>query len=306
MLTQVGIVELPVNQKEGGFDHAALHQGTGRLYVAHTANNAVDVIDCRTNRYLHSIPGLTGVAGVLVSEERNLAFTSNRGENTVGIFSPSNDTELMKVQVGVRPNGLSYDPKRNLLLAANVGDASIAGSHTLSVVDVDKRAKVAEIPVPGRTRWIVFDARTDTFYVNIADPAQIVSIQAEFPDRIARTFDIPGVGPHGLDLDSATNRLFCACDGKLLFCLDAHTGQILNQAELSGVPDVIFLNAQLKHLYVAIGNPGIIEVFDTDSVQRIGVIPTELGAHTIAFDPNTHTVYAFLPQSHRAAVYVDE
>ncbi|MHB8628226.1 MAG: YncE family protein [Aggregatilineales bacterium] len=305
-LIHVGNIELPAHLKEGGFDHAALHQGTERLYVAHTANDAVDVIDCRAARYLHSIPGLVGVAGVLVSEEGNLAFTSNRGENTVGIFAPPHDTDVVKVGVGVRPNGLSFDSKRNILLAANVGDATVPDSHTLSMIDVDKRTLVAVIPVPGRTRWTVFDANTDTFYVNIADPALIVTIEAGSPNRIARTFVVPSAGPHGLDMDAATNRLFCACDGKLLICLDAHSGRALNRAELGGKPDVIFLNAQLRHLYVAIGDPGIIEVFGIDNMQRISVTETESGAHTIAFDPSTNKIYAFLPQSHQAVVYVDQ
>jgi hypothetical protein len=69
-------VELPGNLKPGGFDHAALHCASGRLYVAHTANDALDCIDCVRNRYLHSISNLTGVAGAFVSEEQNLVFTS--------------------------------------------------------------------------------------------------------------------------------------------------------------------------------------------------------------------------------------
>jgi len=80
--------------------------------VAHTINDALDVIDCANDCYHHSILNLIGVAGALVSDERNLVFTSNRGENTVGIFSPDDEASLVKVSVGVRPNGLSYDPIR--------------------------------------------------------------------------------------------------------------------------------------------------------------------------------------------------
>jgi len=48
--------------------------------VAHTANGAVDVIDCARGIFTHSIGGLPGVAGVLVDGARDLAFTSNRAE----------------------------------------------------------------------------------------------------------------------------------------------------------------------------------------------------------------------------------
>ena len=121
-LTLSGYVDLPSHIKQGGFDHAAVHTQLGRVYIAHTANDTVDVIDCVGDRYLHSIPTLTGVAGVLVSEESNLIFTSNRAENTVGIFAPDDENGLTKISVGIRPNGLAYDPQSNLLLSAHVGD----------------------------------------------------------------------------------------------------------------------------------------------------------------------------------------
>ena len=108
-----------------------------------------------------------------------------------------------------------------------------------------------------------------------------------------------------LDLDAPRRRLFCACDAKKLITLDVDSGAVWRENDLSGVPDVIFFNAARQHLYVAIGDPGVIDVFDTESRQRVEVIPTEKGAHTLGFDASHNKVYAFLPQTHRAAVYVD-
>lgn len=304
-LQHIGYIELPLHQKTGGFDHTAVHRRTARLYVAHTANDAIDVIDCANDRYLRSISKLTGVAGVLVSDERNLAFSSNRGENTIGIFSPDDESNLVKVNVGVRPNGLAYDPTRNLLLAANVGDPHAANSFTVSMVDVERRVLIAEIPMPGRTRWAIFDRPANAFYVNIADPAQLAVIDANAPTRVASFIKVPAAGPHGLDFDAAQRRLFCACDARQLVTLDADSHTVLNELDLGGAPDVIFFNAALAHLYVAIGDPGLIEVFDTTAMKRIQVMSTENGAHTIGFDAGRNKVYAFLPQTHRAAVYAD-
>jgi DNA-binding beta-propeller fold protein YncE len=305
ILEQIGEVKLPAHAKPGGFDHAAVHGRRGRLYVAHTANDALDVIDCATNTYLGSIPGLEGVAGALVSEEHDLVFTSNRGENTVGIFPADREEALVKVKVGLRPNGLAYDPGRRLLLAANVGDPATPGSFTVSMVDVAAGALVADVPVPGRTRWAVFDSESGWFYVNIADPPRIVVIDAANTGIMARTFAVPAAGPHGLDLDAATGRLFCACDGKTLLALDSRSGSELARTELLGVPDVIFFNRNRRHLYVAIGDPGLIEVFETDQMRRLETVRTETGAHTLGFDPSRHAVYAFLPDTHRALIYAD-
>ena len=66
-------VELPAHRGEGTFDHAVVHRELRRKYVAHTANEAIDVIDLDRKRYVDSIDGPTGVAGTLVAESRKTA-----------------------------------------------------------------------------------------------------------------------------------------------------------------------------------------------------------------------------------------
>lgn len=299
-------IDLPAHVGAGGFDHAAIHDATGRLYVAHTANSTVDVIDCARGAYMHSIDGLPAVAGVLISEERGLAFTSNRGADTVGIFEPGRDQIVATIPVGVRPNGLAFDPGRGTLIAANVGDPARPGSFTVSVVDVAARAMRAAVPVSGRTRWAVHDPATDCFFVNISDPPQIIVLAAADPTRIARTYEIPTAGPHGLDLDPDTGRLYCACDASELVSLEAATGRVLGSVPLSGAPDVIWLDRALRRLYVAVGDPGVVDVIDVDSMKRVETVPTEAGAHTTALDVHRHRLYVFQPETHRAAVFVEE
>src|SRR5262249_37535585 len=151
--------------------------------------------------------------------------------------------------------------------------------------DLDAGAMHASIEVPGRTRWSVFDAEAELFYVNIMHPSQIVVVDARQPDRIARSIPVPADGAHGLDFDPATGRLFCACDAGVLITLDARSGKVLHQHMLSGVPDVVWFNAKRGQLYVAVGDPGVIDVFDTRSMQTLGSVATEKGAHTTAFPP---------------------
>jgi len=304
-LKHVGEIELPEHRGPGGFDHAAVDRVRRLLYVAHTANDAVDVIDLGSGSYARSVPGLKGVAGALVDEPTGLVFTSNRGENTVGLFSSGSDHEVAKVPVGIRPNGLAYDPESRLLLCANVGSPDGVGSPSVTLVDVRARSALATISMPGRTRWAMFDPEQRVFFVNIADPFQIVAIDPRHPTTIARRIDVPARGPHGLDLDRGRRRLYCACDEGRLFSIDSRSGDVVGALELSGPPDVVFLNPALSRLYVAIGDPGVIDVIDVATWRRDEVVPTERGAHTIALDEATNRVYAFLPDTHRALVLQD-
>jgi DNA-binding beta-propeller fold protein YncE len=300
-----GYIDLPAHAKPGGFDHAAVHESTGRIYVAHTANDAVDVLDIAVQKYLGSIGDMTGVAGALVAPDLDLIVTSNRGENTLAWFGPDDCAAVGRMGVGVRPNGLAYDSRRRRLLAAHVGDPAVPGSTAVSIVDIHARRRLADIPVAGRTRWTVYDPVADAFHVNIAEPPQIVAVDAGDPVGIRRVVPIAHAGPHGLDLDPTRRRLFCACDAGVLLEVHADSGAILGADALAGVPDVVFLDAALGRLYVAIGDPGVIEVFDTMPLRRHETVSTELGAHTLSFDAARHIVCAFLPGTHRAAVYED-
>jgi DNA-binding beta-propeller fold protein YncE len=303
-LRHLGFVDLPPNAKTGGFDHAAVHEPTGRVYVAHTANDAVDVIDITAQQYVRSIPDLPAVAGALVAAP-DLVFTSNREENTVALFTTADVPRVEKIPVGIRPNGLAYDPRRSRLLVAHVGDPAISGSFTVSIVDVAARKRVVDVSVPGRTRWAVYDPASDAFHVNIANPPQIIVVESGDPVRIRRHVAIPHAGPHGLDIDVVGRRLFCACDAGVLVSVDADTGKLVETHSICGVPDVVFFNARLARLYVAIGDPGVVEVFGSQRLRRVETVTTEAGAHTLSFDAARNIVCTFLPQSHRAAVYED-
>jgi hypothetical protein len=91
----------------------------------------------------------------------------------------------------------------------------------------------------------------------------------------------------------------------VLLAIDSDSGEPRRAVDLSGTPDVIFLHAPSNRLYVAVGDPGVIDVIDVQAMRREEVVTTEAGAHTLALDRKRSKVYAFLPQSHRAAVFHD-
>jgi hypothetical protein len=67
--------------------------------------------------------------------------------------------------------------------------------------------------------------------------------------------------------------------------------------------DVIFHDPGRDRLYVAVGDPGVIDVFDKGSMRRIEVVPTEKGAKTAAIDLDRGNLLVFMPQKHRAGVF---
>lgn len=304
-LTRVGFIPIPPGKKPG-FDHADVYRrespATSRLYVAHTGADRIEVIDCISNSHLRSLPDVPGVAGILIDSKQDFLFSSDRGCARVSIYRCSDETLIGRVVVGDRPNGLAYDPDRRHLFVFNIGDPP-GVNCTGSVVAVDEMRVIATIPLPGRPRWAVYDAATDHIYANIQEPAQIIELSAT-DLQITRAFQVPVAGPHGLVI--AGGRLFCAADGEALVALHRDTGAVLGSVALPGEPDVVMRDSDLARLYVAIGSPGVISVIDEQSLKTLQTVPTESGAHTIGWNPDTRTLYAFLPASVGAAVFVEQ
>jgi DNA-binding beta-propeller fold protein YncE len=292
-----GFIAIPPGAKPG-FDHADVYRAGGRIYVAHTGADRVDVLDCKRRAFLRSLPDLPGVAGVLIDEQGDLLFTSDRAAARVSVFRCSDEQLLGQVAVGPHPNGLAYDVNRRRLYAFNLGEP-LGENCTASVVELDSLQVIAELPLPGRPRWAVYDEERDRVYANIREPAEIVVIDCARAE-IERALPVPSAGPHGLWLDRG--RLFCAADGGVLAVLDRDSGELLATLTLPGVPDVVMHDPELARLYVAIGDPGVVCSFDSDRLEQLETVTTEQGAHTIGWDPDGRSLYVFCPESGGALV----
>ena len=296
-LARVGFIPIPPGAKPG-FDHAAVHLRSRRMYVAHTGADRIEVLDCASHSHLHSLPDLPGAAGVLVDEGHGVLVSSDRGGSRVSIFG-SDESLLGRVTVGAHPNGLAYDRLRRHLYSFNLGEP-LGEDCTATIVDLDSLTAIAELSLPGRPRWAVYDEERDVVYANIRQPAQIVVIDCE-QHAIQRTIEIPSEGPHGLWLDR--DMLFCAADGGELIVLERDGGEVLKTLPLPGVPDVVMHDFDMRRLYVAIGEPGAVCCFDSDTLEPLEIVATEKGAHTIGLDPIDHCLYAFCPESSGAALF---
>jgi serine/threonine-protein kinase len=297
-LERVAFVAIPPGA-EPGFDHADVYRAADRMYVAHTGADRVDVLDCKRREFLRSLPDLAGVAGVLVDEQGDLLFTSDRAAARVSVFRCSDEQLLGHVAVGPHPNGLAYDANRRRLYAFNLGEP-LGENCTASVVEIDSLRVIAGFPLPGRPRWAVYDEERDRMYASIREPAEIAVIDCARPE-IERTLPVPAAGPHGLWLDRG--RLFCAADGGVLAVLDRDSGELLASLPLPGVPDVVMHDPELARLYVAIGDPGVVCSFDSERLEQLETVASERGAHTIGWDPDGRCLYVFCPESGGALVF---
>jgi hypothetical protein len=291
------LVDLP-SHSEGGFDHGDVHAASGRVFVAHTANDTIEVLDAERLRHVRTLAGCPGGSGVLCTQgDGALVLAAARGAGKVLVVDPSTCEVRNEVTVGPKPNGLAWDPGRRQLLVADVED------YLARLIEPLTGKTLASSQLPGRPRWCVYDAARDHFLVNIRAPASVVALAAD-SGAVSSAISVSAAGPHGLDIDRASSRAFVACDAGALVVLNLTQDREIASVPIGGEPDAIWFNQARNELYVAIGDPGLVEVLDCERVLISERVPTEQGAHTTAFDTERQLLFAFLPRSSRAAVFL--
>ena len=61
-------------------------------------------------------------------------------------------------------------------------------------------------------------------------------------------------------------------------------------------------DSEQRRLYVAIGEPGLVSVFDSRRLEHVETIETEPGAHTCCWDPVGRRLYVFCRERRRRAL----
>ncbi len=287
-------IDLPFHP-QGDFDHGDVSLSNGSVFIANTTAGTVEVVDGEHLCHLVTIPGCPEASGVLAAQGEGLVFAAARGAGKLLVIDAVFTNVLREVAVGSRPNGLAWDPRRKHLLVADVQD------NTARLVDTQAGQLIATAVLPGRPRWAVYHSTGDRFLVNIREPARVAVLSASTFALVGQ-FPVSEVGPHGLDLDQEGRRAFVACDGGRVVTLDTSTGSELAKVPIAGTPDAIWHNHRTARLYVAIQDPGVIDVVNTETMTVEEQIATEVGAHTTAFDAQRQRLYVFLP-SCRVAMY---
>ncbi len=287
-------IDLP-SHPAGDFDHGDLYLQNGYVFIANTAAGSVEVIDGEHLRHIATIPGCQEASGVLCAQNEGLIFAAARGTGKLLVIDAVSLTVLQEVAVGFRPNGLAWDSHRKHLLVADVQD------NKARLVDPQAGQVIATVALEGRPRWAIYNEEGDSFLINIREPACVLVLSAD-PFAVVGQLPISSIGPHGMDIDQVGKRAFVACDGGVVVILDLATGRELAQVPIAGAPDAIWYNPKLSRLYVAITQPGVVDVVNTRTMAVDEQVLTEPGAHTTAFDVKRQRLYVFLP-SCRTAVY---
>jgi YVTN family beta-propeller protein len=295
-LRLMGEVAVPAHMGPGGFDHGDVHLPSGRVFLAHTANDSVEVVDGPLLRHITTIDDIPEASGVVCSSDGQLVIAAARGAGRLSIVDANDLAVTRTIPVGGRPNGLAWDSRRGRVLVADVADDRV------SIVDPIGGETLASTSLPGRPRWAVYDVILDRYLVNVRMPAVLAVIGAT-TGQLSAAFPVSSAGPHGLDLDRRASRAFVACDDRMVVAMDSASGAELGCVEIGGAPDAVWYNDATESVFVAVGDPGLLHVINSRTLRVEETIKTGLGTHTTALDARRQQLFLFRPSTCDVAAY---
>jgi hypothetical protein len=101
------------------FDYLAIDSEDHHLISAHLAAGQTYVIDVRTNKVVATVTDTPGAEGVEHVPDLMKFYTSNKGDNTIGVVDLRQMKVVMKLPIDGKPDGSAYAaPFRGIALAA--------------------------------------------------------------------------------------------------------------------------------------------------------------------------------------------
>lgn len=269
----------------GRWDYVYVDSTNHKLYVAHSGDNAVEVIDTATDKVVAKISDTTGVHGIAVANDLGKGFTSNGGSNNVTIFDLKTSAPTGKVNTGQNPDSIIYEPTTHRVFTFN------GRSKDATVIDAKTgQAVTASVPLGGKPEFSQVDGKGHVF-VNIEDKNEIVVLNAA-DATVAKRYSIaPCDSPSGMAIDPKKDVLFSVCDGKVMVVSDPATGKVLATPAIGeGVDGVAFDDG---YAFSANGNDGTITMVGESGGKYVplATITTQRGARTIGADQKAHKLY---------------
>jgi len=287
-LKQVATFDLP---GPGGkrFDYLTIDADDHYLISAHLAAGQTYVIDLRTNKVVATVTDTPGAEGVEYIPELKKFYTSNAGDNTIGVVDLKQMKVIKKLKTEAKPDGSTYAaPFHKLYVSDERGKAE-------AVVDVAKDEIIKTLHFDSETGMPQYDPVAKKVYVNLQDQ-NIFAVIDPATDEVVGRYSVGRCkGNHGMTLDPEHHRAFLSCEGnEFMTVFDLDKNQPIAFLPMAGGPDVIKFDAGLKRIYVACSS-GAISVFqmdDPDHYRKLEDFPIQKKVHSLAVDPETHRLYA--------------
>ncbi len=281
------VADVPLTGNATRFDYQSLDLQSGRLYIAHLADDMLTVFDIKTQKVVGDVKDLKRVHGVIAVPELHRIYASATGTNELAVIDDQTLQVVARVPAGEYPDGIAYAGNEGKLYVSDLR------GKTDTVIDAKTNKVVTTISLNAPAGNTQYDAETNRIFVAVHKLNSIIEIDPK-TDKIVGTYPLAGCeDSHGLLIDGENRFAFAACEGNAMLAMfDLAAKKLLAVYPVGDDPDVLAFDADLKRLYVS-AESGVLTIFDEkkNALETVGRAFYAAKVHTVAVDSTTHRVY---------------
>jgi len=275
-------VSLPGDE---GWDYLLYDQAGHRVFVSH--GTRVLVVDGEKLTVTGEISGTPGVHGIALAPDVGRGYISAGRAAAVVVFDLKTLARLKEIKVtGDNPDAILYDPATHRVLTFN------GRGRNATAIDAKTDEIAGTVALDAKPEFAATDGN-GRVYVNLEDKSSLAVLD---PQKVSVLSVWPLAGceePSGLAIDAAHERLFSACDNKVMAVVDAKSGKVLGTAPIGAGVDAAAYDPGTGLAFASCGE-GVLTVVRIGSSGRPEVVEsvtTQRGARTMALDLEKHRVF---------------
>lgn len=281
------VADIPLSGGTTRLDYQSLDSADGRLYIAHLGSDLMTVFDMNKQTIVGDVKDLKHVHGVLAVPELHRVYASATGTNELAVIDDQSLSVVARVPAGDYPDGIAYAAKENKIYVSDLhGKAD-------TVIDAKTNQRLTTIALGGGAGNSQYDSVADRILVTVDGREELVEIDPN-SDQVVARYPLTGCkGSHGLLIDAENRLAFAACEeNSKLVVFDLQSKKATATLTVGADPDVLAFDTGLHRLYVS-AESGNIAIFDEQdrSLKEVFKGFFAANAHTVAVDSRTHRVY---------------
>jgi hypothetical protein len=217
-------------------------------------------------------------------------YVANASHGSVRILRGEDLAAVGRIDLSDDADNVRIDADRKRVLVGY-------GAGALAIIDPTTRTKVGDIRLKAHPESFQIDG--DRVFVNVPD-ARLIEVADLTEGEVVGAWPTqPNHSNFPMAMDREARRLFVVFRSPArLVVMSAADGGVVGSLDACGDADDVFVDAKRHRVYVTCG-AGVVDVFEYrgGSYQRVGQIPTVLGARTSLFVPELDRLFVAVRSS---------
>jgi DNA-binding beta-propeller fold protein YncE len=293
----------------GDFDHFAVDEKGGRLFLAGEDHKTLEVFDTKANRRIKSITGFGAPHAIFYLPESDRILVTDGDKGLLRILRGKDYSEEAHVEGLAGADSARLDTATGTLYVIT-GGKDVRLDHSFVVaVNLRTNEKAGELRIESNhVEGLALEGSSSRMFINLTDKHAVAVVDRKAMKEIARWPILTQADNSPMAYDEPHHRLLVVCrkPGTLLV-MDSDSGKVITQLPAAERSDDIAFDAANGRIYVP-GGDGRIFVFkqnSADHYELLAKVTSEPGAKTCLLVPSLARFYvAVSPGDTKAAAKV--